>query len=358
MAQTYRSKFLGVVRQNEEQMTALLGSLAAYAAQEVNRRADAEGNVPKGATYEIQAAVGSRVVRAFLGRGGTGQREAFRVLQNGTVYPLADYPRILWTNIEKATEIYVEKHAGMMNRYLERAPRVQMAMQHANRDPFREAKQVSEQILRVFKPNLLAQYEPPHRWVDPNGYTLSERVWRTAGNTRRKLDLFLEERIAQGDGALRISRDLEAFLQPGRQLRRTTAPYGTDASYDAMRLARTEIARAAARANEMSAAMNPFVQGVETVLSPQHPCCDICDEAAESGPWPVDEIPDKYRIPMHPHCMCRYREVLIDNPQEVLDQLRDEIRSQRRQLTAMIGPLQVQAFTRLLLQSASVMGIG
>jgi hypothetical protein len=358
MAQTYRSRFLSVVRQNEEQMTALLGSLAAYAAQEVNRRADADGNVSKGATYGIQAAVGSRVIRAFLGRTEGGEREALRVLKSGAIYPMSDYPRILWSNIEKATQIYVEKHAGLMNRYLERAPQVKTAMQHANLDPFQEAKQVSEQILRVFKPNPLAQYEPPHRWVDPNGYTLSERIWRTAGNTRRKLDLFLEERIAQGDGALRISRDLESFLQPGRQLRRTTAPYGTDASYDAMRLARTEIARAAARANEMSAAMNPFVKGIETVLSPQHPCCDICDEAAESGPWPVDEIPDKYQIPMHPHCMCHYREVLIDNPQEVLDELRNEIRSQRRQLTVMIGPLRVVQFTRLLLQGASVMGIG
>jgi hypothetical protein len=213
-------------------------------------------------------------------------------------------------------------------------------------------------LIEVFKPNVLARYEAPHTWVDPNGYTLSERVWRTAGNTRRKLDLFLEERIAQGDGALRISKDLEAFLQPGRQLRRTTAPYGTDASYDAMRLARPEIARAAARANEASAAMNPFVKGLETVLSPQHPCCDICDEAAESGPWPVGEIPDKFRIPMHPHCMCHYREVLIDNPQEVLDQLRKEIRSRRRELTGLVGPLQVAQFTRLLLSGASVMGVG
>lgn len=358
MAQTYRSQFLSIMRQNEEQMTALLGSLAAYASQEITRRADADGNVPKGAMFEIQAAVGNQVTRAFVGRTERRERAAFKVLQGGTVYPLANYPRILWTNIEKATRVYVEKHAGMMNRYLDQAPQLQAAMMRANRNPFREAKQVTEQVLRVFRPNPLAQYESPHRWVDPNGYTLSERIWRTAGNTRRKLDLFLEERITQGDGALRMSRDLEAFLQPGRQLRRTTTPYGTDVSYDAMRLARTEIARAAARANEISAAMNPFVQELEIVLSPQHSCCDICDEAAESGPWLVGEVPERYRIPMHPHCMCHYREVLIDNPQEVLDGLRAEIRNRRRELTMMIGPMQVERFTRLLLQGASVMGVG
>ena len=358
MAQTYRSRFLSVVRQNEEQMAALLGSLATYATREIQRYADADGNVPISATFDIQAAVGNRVMAAFVGRIETGERVAFRVLRDGSLMPVSDYARILWDKVEQGTRIYVEKHAGLMERYLQRDPTLLAAMQRANRNPFTAARVASEQLIQVFKPNVLAQYEAPHTWVDPNGYTLSDRVWRTAGNTRRKLDMFLEERIAQGDGALRMSKDLEAFLQPGRQLRRTTAPYGTDASYDAMRLARTEITRAAARANEVSAAMNPFVAGMEVVLSPQHPCCDICDEAAESGPWPVDEIPDKFRIPMHPHCMCYYREVLIDNPQEVLDQLRQEIRSRRRELTGLVGPLQVAQFTRLLLSGASVMGVG
>ena len=155
-----------------------------------------------------------------------------------------------------------------------------------------------------------------------------------------------------------MSRDLEAFLQPGRQLRRTTAPYGTDASYDAMRLARTEITRAAARAHEASAAMNPFVAGLEVVLSPQHPCCDICDQAAAAGVFPVGEIPEKYRIPLHPHCMCHYRNAMVEDPQEILDHYRDEIRSARRELTAMIGPVQVERFTRLLLRGSSVMAAG
>lgn len=358
MAQTYRSRFLSVVQRNEEQMAALLASLASYASRELMRAADSEGVIPKGATFDVQRAIGDRVMATFLGQMGGGNRGPFRVLPDGTVYPLSPYMRALWSNVEQATRIYVEKHGSILDRYLRRAPEVAMAMRQATRNPFAAARVASEQILKVFKPNPLAQYEAPHTWVDPTGYTLSDRVWRMAGNTRRKLDMFLEERIAQGDGALRMSKDLEAFLQPGRQLRRTTAPYGTDASYDAMRLARTEIARAAARANEVSAAMNPFVAGVEVVLSPQHPCCDICDEAAESGPWPIDEIPDKFRIPMHPHCMCYYREALIDNPQEVLDQLRQEISSRRRELTGLVGPLQVAQFTRLLLSGASVMGVG
>jgi hypothetical protein len=124
----------------------------------------------------------------------------------------------------------------------------------------------------VFTPNPLAGYDPPHLWVDPNGYRLSDRIWRTAGATRRKVDAFLEDGIAQGRGSLKLSRDLERFLHPGRQLVRTKTPYGTDASYDAMRLARTEISRGAAQAHETAARANPFVSGLRWKLSPQHPC--------------------------------------------------------------------------------------
>ncbi len=124
----------------------------------------------------------------------------------------------------------------------------------------------------VFAPNPLAEYDPPHLWVDPNGYRLSDRVWRTAGETRRKVDAMVDEGIRQGRGALALSRDLEEYLHPGRQIVRTKAPYGTDASYDAMRLARTEITRAASKAHEAAALDNPFVTGLKWKLSPQHPC--------------------------------------------------------------------------------------
>jgi len=339
------------MRENERRMSLLFTGLAHYAGAQVMRYADAEGQVPRASTYELQQAVGQRVTALFVGRSRDGGRAPFEILPDDTLYPLSPYMRVLWELAVEATRISVEAHAAIMQRRLRGARDIRLALERARLDPFAVARRVTEQT--VFHPNPLAAYDPLHLWVDPNGYRLSDRIWNAAGATRRRIDLYLEESIAKGRGALDMSRELEQFLLPNRQLRRTSTPYGTDASYDAMRLARTEITRAAARADEMSALMNPFVQGVRNVLSPQHPCCDICDEAAAAGPWPKDDIPARYQIPLHPHCMCylAYEMIPRDEQRAVLEELRGEIREARDGLTAMVGPLLVQQFTQLLLKA-------
>ncbi len=349
MAASYQSRFLGVMKQSEQAMTRLFSTLAAQVAREVTRRAKPDGTIPRSATGDIQDAVAPLVTRMFLGRDMEGNRAPFTVMANGAVFPLSPYAAVLLEQEEKAVTISVEQQASIMSKALRNAPNdVVVALSTARNSPFRDFR-ISEQ----FRPNPLAQYDPPHLWVDPRGYTLSDRIWRTAGNTRRRLDLFLEQRIAAGDGALRISRDVETFLLPGRRLRRTNTPYGTDASFDAMRLMRTEITRAAAQASEMAAAMNPFVQGMAVILSASHPRYDICDEAAAHGPWPLDEMPDWAKIPLHPHCLCHYKYEMIENPSEILDELRDDIR-RARGAPSFIGPLQVAQFVRLLLGGISI----
>lgn len=351
MARSFRSQHLAVMADNERRMAALFTGLAAYASGEITRRADPEGAIPRAQTYDLQQVIGQRVTALFLGRSRSQGRAPYEILNDGTLYPLSPFMRVLWDGVGAATQIAVESHAALMRTRLRRAGDVRAAFERARLNPFEIAHQVTEQA--VFHPNPLAAYDPLHLWVDPNGYRLSDRIWNAAGNTRRQIDLYLEESIARGRSALDMSRELEQFLLPGRQLRRTRAPYGTDASYDAMRLARTEITRAAARANEMSALMNPFVQGVRNVLSPSHPCCDICDEAAAAGPWPKDAIPARYQIPLHPHCMCYLAYEMVDAKEQnrVLDDLRGEIGIARQGLLAMIGPLLVKQFTQLLLRA-------
>ena len=248
------------MRRNEEQMTALFESVARYGTSRIMRAADSEGNIPRSATYDLQRDIGDRIVRTFVGRNRAGQMAAYEVLPNGAVMPLSSYMRILWSSITDAMRIQVEQQAAMMDRALPADIKLML-----------KTGVVREQG-KVFTPNPLAGYDPPHLWVDPNGYQLSDRIWSTAGVTRRKVDAFLEDGIAQGRGALSLSKDLEQFLHPGRQLKRTKTPYGTDASYDAMRLARTEISRAASQAHEIAARANPFVEKLRWKLSPQHPC--------------------------------------------------------------------------------------
>jgi len=328
------------MRTLEREMRTLFASLAVEVAQEVALRADAQGQVPRSATYELQRAAGERVMALFVGRAQNGEQAPFEVLSSGTVRPLSPYMRLLWAAITEATRLAVAQQSDLLRR---RLPPDLLALLGG-------PQRMSE--LTVVGTNPLAGYVPPHTWVDPAGYTLSERIWRTAGDTRRRLDLYLDQAIREGRGALRMSRELEAFLLPGRTLR-TRRPYGIDASYDAMRLARTETTRAHAQAAEVSARINPFVTGIRVVLSASHPRVDICDEAAAAGPWPVDEIPPEYQIPLHPHCLCSYRYEMGDT-REIISGLRAEAYGQRDALIELMGLLQVEQLVRRLLAGATI----
>lgn len=345
MAQSYRSRFLSVLNANEARMTALFGSLAAQLAAEVNRAADSAGNVPRAKTVDIRRAFDASVTAFFLGVNGRGERAPFTVWPNGMVQPLSPYMRALWAGITDATRLPVEQNANAMARRL--PPNILFRMRSAYRNPF-AASRVSEQL---FRPNPLAQYDPPHLWVDPNGYRLSDRIWNTADNTRRRLDAFLSDSVAQGRGAASIARDLEIFLQPGRALQRTNKPYGTDASFDAMRLARTEIAHAHAQATQASAAMNPFVQGVKWNLSGSHPKPDICDDNAAGGPngdgtYDLGSAPT---LPAHSSCLCFFTQVLVEDARAVLDRLHEDIQRTRAEFVDMVGPLAANQFLEMLL---------
>jgi hypothetical protein len=105
----------------------------------------------------------------------------------------------------------------------------------------REMISVTGRMLPGFVPDAFAQYDPLHLWVDPNGYRLSDRIWRTGVDTRARLDAMLAEQIRNGNSALNISKKSEQFMLPGRAALRTTKPYGTDASYRGMVLGRTRL---------------------------------------------------------------------------------------------------------------------
>lgn len=348
MAQTYLSRFLGTMRSLEDDLSVFFDRLAGDVTFLVQRAANADGIIPPQQAETLRTAIGQRVTSAFLVATPDGQA-AFTV-RSGVVIPQSAYFRTWWPRLQELTGLAVEQQAADIRQRLQGAPDVLLALQRARRNPFTWAQQVTEQ--QVFKPDPFAQYEPPHTWVDPNGYRLSDRIWRIAGEIRRRIDLLLSEQIGEGRAAFDMARELEQFLQPGRQLIRTNKPYGTDASYDAMRLARTEVTRAFSRSAEMSANANPFVQGLSVALSRSHPKLDICDEAADAGPWPKDAIPDRYRIPLHPHCLCHYRFEVIENPAGIIAAARAEIQAGRSLLVDLVGPLLEEQFSKMLLSGA------
>jgi len=169
-------------------------------------------------------------------------------------------------------------------------------------------------------------YDALHLFVHPHdGYRLSDRVWRADDRTRANINRLLQTEIRIGTSAVDIAKSLEEYLQPEREGVKTAKPYGRWGSYDARRLARTEITAAAGRGVIGSSKQNPLVGGIRWVLSPDRerdwPCrCAANSRGGDGGVYAVDEVPD---YPDHPHCMCTLRPEPAASPEEVVQDLRE-----------------------------------
>lgn len=279
------------------------------------------------AERQIRLTATQAVDRMFLGEDGLP-------FASDGVTDLAPYPHILNVQFANVTALIVNGHARWLEarvpddiyEWLSTVPSRPVPIKEMIRagksavreqdNPFlrQEGESVEDHIerlrvLRIFSPNPLAEYDPAHTWVDSKGYRLSDRIWNTAAETRRKLDEIIRDGIRQGMSARDLANLVERFLIPGRAALRTSKPYGTDASYDAMRLARTEIARAANQAAFISAYNNPYVDTYDIARSPNGDLkCPICPEHASIN-VAQERVRDPYILgdginaPFHPHCV-------------------------------------------------------
>ena len=163
-----------------------------------------------------------------------------------------------------------------------------------------------------------------------DGLNLSQRIWRLENGglqrIRQTLATALVERTNAADLAARLEPILGADqdiprwaeerlyrmtatqrLQSKEGLLRGTENRGVGISYNALRLARTELQFANHAVTTEIAIHSPWVTGRFVVLSPAHPKIDICDTYAAGGPY------DKSQeiLPLHPACMCHYKEALM-----------------------------------------------
>lgn len=309
----------------------------------------------------IQRAEGERIIE----QAGRILRRVFVDAMGRTVspegIPYTPYARLLMTAIAWETQQIVGQHQRFLDEALPEDVKAWL-----RRNPRRVVELTrTEEIrrlyahLRIVAVNPLAQYDPAHKWVDPKGYVLSERIWRVEAETRAKLNAMLRDEIAAGTGALQLSKKIEQFLIPGRARLRTNKPYGSDASADALRLARTELARAGNSAAHAASVSNAFVEGFEIARSANgDPDCPVCPEHATLGiggerlrePYPITA---SNPAPMHPHCTCSYLSVVSATPHEVVEQLREMMRdADQVGLTPVVTPVDGDAFTRMLLDAA------
>lgn len=168
------------------------------------------------------------------------------------------------------------------------------------------------------------------------GAIFSDRIWEIEQGTRRMLSQVIGKGIAQGKSAFKIAKDVEPYLiadsKAWERYRRETDEIAqgvrkrrSQISWEAKRLARTEINAAYKEANYLAADRAPWVIGVKWRLSGSHAIPDICDIWATqdihdlgSGVYPPLETPID-----HPNGICYTTNELVPIEQlpRIIDQL-------------------------------------
>lgn len=148
------------------------------------------------------------------------------------------------------------------------------------------------------------------------GLYLSDRIWKQGENYRKAMAEIIQEAVAIGQDAVTTARALETYVKAGRTTLASSYPnmmerMGTripqNISYEALRLARTEMTAAFGEGTIAAARMSPSSKGIRWIISKSHSITDVCDEHAAhdeglgKGVFPVDEVPP---MPAHPHCLC------------------------------------------------------
>lgn len=289
--QSAQKSFLG-------EYTTISNRVSALISQILVREANAEGIVPIRRIPAIQQQAQDILLPVFVDDNDQAYAE-------DGVTPRSEYSSLLNRHMVSVVVGVVYAHQRWLER---RTPDDVFAWMQVYPDAYRPSG--------PFRSNPLAEYDPLHLWVDPKGYTLSQRIWNidNTGVGQRTLDdlnRYLDWNIRRGTSAFRMSNDLQTFMRPNAKLKTTNRPYGTTASYHGMVLARSEIARAHAEAVFIASMANPYVSGMEWKLSASHPKVDICDKHATIGmsgerlkePYPLDSAPQIVRD-SHPQCLC------------------------------------------------------
>lgn len=326
MASIRHTRVLGTTqKQAQRDIKAMFQRMADELSSILLRQSDISGKVPLSRLKTVRTAIAPAIMRYFVGVDG---RNAFDD-RNRALSPFAN---ILNRHLAGVTGQVVLAHTKWLKK-------------NVPSDLYQWIQRGQVPVQEQFSPNPLAQFEHTHEWLDSRGYDLSDRIWQVGNETRRKIDLLMTEQIRNGNSAVNIAKKLEQFLLPGRADIRTKKPYGKDGSFNAMRLARSEITLAHGKAAQVAAGMNPFVDMMRWNLSLSHPRIDICDDIADKSPYKVADCP----IPVsasHPHCLCYLTSEVTSSPSSTVGQLYDEMNNGE---TALVNPSNPTVFLKAVL---------
>lgn len=196
----------------------------------------------------------------------------------------------------------------------------------------------------VFAPQIQVLLDAAAEYLYGDGLNLSGRIWRLDREARDGMNTLISAAIADGTSAWDLAKNLEQFLGADADCPRWTSTRlykrsksqiaagdmtglitnpncdGQGVSYNALRLARTEIQKAHALATDKVMMNSPWVEKEKVNLSAQHPEPDICDDVT-SGGEKGEGVYEKGEIelPLHPNCLCYKTAVLMDEDKFVGD---------------------------------------
>lgn len=188
----------------------------------------------------------------------------------------------------------------------------------------------------VFSPQLRTLLNAAGEYLYGDSLNLSARVWRVDREARDGIATVILQGVTNQASAWQIAQDLEQFLGANEDCPRWTSTRlyqrtktqiaqgdttglvskpcdGRGVSYNALRLARTELQKVHALATDRIMAAQPWVEKERVHLSEAHPEPDICDDKATGG----EEGKGIYEVgtvelPLHPNCLCYKTAVLMD----------------------------------------------
>lgn len=150
-----------------------------------------------------------------------------------------------------------------------------------------------------------------------DGLYLSDRIWSKSQRYRKNMTDIIQAAVAEGQDCSKTARSLEQYVLKGRKTLASEYPnlmarignrVPRNVSYEALRLARTEMTAAFGDATVSAAKVSPSCRGIKYILSASHPKPDICDDITGTdkhglgiGVYPIDEAP---LYPFHPCCLC------------------------------------------------------
>lgn len=165
---------------------------------------------------------------------------------------------------------------------------------------------------------------------------LSQRIWQIDREARDGINNLIMAAIANGTSAWELAQQLEQFLGANEDCPRWTSTrlYGMTAgekttsaagllsgdacdgrgvSYNALRLARTELQKIHSLATDKVMAMQPWIEKEQIHLSAAHPEHDECDDVVDGGESGEGIYPKgTIELPLHPNCFCFKTAVLMD----------------------------------------------